>query len=204
MRKRTKTRTMGKTTGGLALALGLGAGCGNGGEPPLFKESEKPSGAMVAKVDDPASVDAYIQTSLARLAALEIFRVDGLVLKLPASATACYSLPCPGDDAAWAAYHAEQARQAPRLAQLAEVAEACSSNSGHCYTFVPSSGEEAVAALNALEIVHVGELIQVEPKNNQACYNLPCPEDKAAADAANRRRAVTAFTIAETVKAGGI
>jgi hypothetical protein len=202
----TEEETMKKTsllaTGSLAAAaFGFGTGCG-----PSDPAPQKPSGSSPAPApaaNDPVQqVDASIQQSLDRLSALQIFSVGGLVLNLPAAATACYSIPCSGDTQGWAEYHAERARQAPRLAALAAQAEDC--NSGHCYVSIPTSVDEAVSALDALQIVEVGGLIQAQPKNNPDCYNLPCPSDQAAAEAENNRRAAEAFTIATYAKIRGL
>ena len=161
-----------------------------------------PAAALGQKADDPTQVDVSIQQSLDRLRELELFSVRELVLNLPASATAFYNHPHPDDTEGWAAYHAEQARQAARLVKLADQAEDC--NSGNCYVFVPSSADQAVSALNALQIVEVSGLVQAQPKNNSECYNLPCPLDQAAADAENHQRSVMVFTIAQYAKSNGI
>jgi hypothetical protein len=149
-----------------------------------------------------AQVDASIQQSLDKLSALQIISVGGLVLNLPESARACYNLPCPGDTQAQAAYDAEKARQAPRLAALAAQAEQC--NTGNCYLSAPTSADQAVSALNALQIVQVEGLIAAQPMNNPACYNLPCGSDITAANNENTRRAAVAFTAATTLKQEGI
>jgi hypothetical protein len=149
-----------------------------------------------------ALVDASIQDSLTRINALQVFSVESLVLNLPEQARECYNLPCTGDTASWDAYHAERARQAPRLAKLADQAEAC--NSGNCYVSTPTSPDEAVQALNALQIVSVGSLIQAQPANNPECYNLPCPSDTAAAQSENDRRAQVAYTTAQYAKGEGL
>jgi hypothetical protein len=190
---------------GVALALGI-TGCGVAHNEPaasavtpapdLTQTRAAPSGPTDAQVD------ASIEDSLTRINALQLFSVEGLVLNLPAQARECYNLPCPNDAASWAAYHAERARQAPRLAKLAEQAEIC--NSGNCYISTPTSADEAVQALNALQIVTIGELIQTQPANNPECYNLPCPSDTAAAEIENNRRLQVAFTTAQYGKQNGI
>jgi len=176
---------------GVALAIGL-SGCGV--ERAASKTAE-PS-TVAPSVEQPASpthraeLEKSVQVSLDRLRELELFTVDGLVMKLPESATNCYGV-CPGHEQA---YDTELARQAKRLAAFAEQAQEC--NSGNCYLFQPESGKQALDALNALEIVTVRTLVTSEPKNNPSCYNLPCPADVEAAKAANKRREVVAFTIA--------
>jgi hypothetical protein len=142
-------------------------------------------------VDERAALNASVQQSLDRLEALNLFNVDELVMNLPASVGSCYGL-CPGDTEA---YDAELARQAGRLEELVEVAE--SVNSGHRYMFGTASAEEAVKAMNALEIIEVESLVVSEPQNNPACYNTPCASDILAAKRENERRATVAFTIAQ-------
>ena len=185
--KKQLTRT------GVALAIGL-SGCGveRGASrtaelPTVQPTAERPSAATTRE-----ALERSVQESLDRLRALDLFTVDRMVMTLPANAGQCYG-PCPGETEA---YQAELARQAQRLAAFATQAEAC--NSGQCYLVRPESGAEALAALNALEIVHVTSLVVAEPKNNPSCYNLPCSDDVAAAKTENRRREVMAFTIAST------
>ena len=48
---------------------------------------------------------------------------------------------------------------------------------------------EDLATLAALEIVQIGSFVLEEPANNASCYNLPCAEDIAAAEATNCARA---------------
>ncbi|MFT3839191.1 MAG: hypothetical protein QM723_19570 [Myxococcaceae bacterium] len=186
----------------VVLALGLG-GCGLA---PVKEEpvKEQPTatargpapvrGTAAGNTIDDAAVSASIQKSLDRLSALQLFTVEGLVMDLPANASDCYGVPCPGDTAGRAAWSEERSRQAARLEKLATQAESC--NSGNCYIFTPGSPDEALQAINGLKIVHAGSLIAAQPANNPSCYNLPCDSDRQAADAENQRRAVETFTIA--------
>jgi hypothetical protein len=186
---------------GVALALGV-TGCGlpAPGQPQAEKPAVQPvtQPAPLQPAGDFASVDASIQDSLNRLNALQLFSVEGLVLDLPQQARECYNLPCPGDTASWDAYRAERARQAPRLARLATQAEQC--NDGNCTLETPCyawlTPDQAVQALNALQIISVGSILSVQPANNPACYNLPCASDKEAADIENNRRAEAAYSTA--------
>ena len=94
-----------RTVGGIALSLGIGC-----------------AGAPATPTPTPAEVNAAIEADLARLSALDVVNAYQLVLKLPAEATACYGVPCPGSE--WqAAYDTERARQAARLDKLVAVAE---------------------------------------------------------------------------------
>ena len=198
-----KTKKMLRTGAVLALSLS-GCGVDNTVRQPRQTtspvemnskpDSEKPApdGGVVA------GLKLSVQQSLDRLNALQLFAVDGLVMNLPANATACYGVPCPGDTAGQAVYDAELARQTGRLSKLADQAESC--NSGNCYVYTPNSAEEAVQALNALEIVDVGSLVVAQPQNNPNCYNLPCEPDIQAANQENQSRATLAFTIASYAK----
>ncbi|MFO0600984.1 MAG: hypothetical protein U0228_37085 [Myxococcaceae bacterium] len=176
---------------GLALALGL-SGCGT--DHAATRAAEPPP-------QPPASRQELLQSvraSLQHLEGLQLFTVGDLVLKLPEHARDCYGVPCPGDTASQTAYDAELTRQAARLASFVKVADMC--NSGHCYLARPQSADETLAALNALEVVHVQALVTVEPKNDPSCNGLVCPEEEAAARAENERREVLALTIAHNAK----
>ncbi|MGQ0508638.1 MAG: hypothetical protein ACT4TC_25340 [Myxococcaceae bacterium] len=161
-------------------------------------DSRLESGKQAPNISDRAALNQAVQQSLDRLNALQLFSADRLVMKLPANATDCYGVPCPGDTAGQSAYDAELARQAARLSKLADQAESC--NSGNCYIFTPNSADEAVQALNSLEIVQVGSLLVAQPKNNPNCYNLPCESDIQAANEENQRRAIKTFSIAENAR----
>jgi hypothetical protein len=175
-------------TGGLAIALGLSAGCGG--------ESPKPA------TSDPAQVESSITQSLDRLRALELVDVTKLVINLPAEATACYGVPCPGST--WEQpYRDERARQSVRLQRLAEIAEATAHNA-YLTPRDPTEATAAVQALSALEIVEVGGLIEVKAANNGNCYNLPCPGDVKAADDENGLRVAKVFGIVDAAKRDGL
>ena len=174
-------------TGGLALALGLGAGCG-------FTPAPAAS--------EPSKVEASIEQSLDRLRALQTLEVGGLVMILPAEATSCYGVPCAGS--AWVQpYRDEQARQAPRLEKLAVLAEETRHNA-YLTPHDKSETAAAIEALNALQIVSVGALITVQPKNSLECYNLPCPADVQAADQENAKRVTEAFGIVDAARRTGL
>jgi len=177
-----------QATSGL-IGLAIGAGCG--GSSPGTTATE------------PASVEYVeqsIQQSLDRLEALSIVHVGRLVLDLPAEATSCYGLPCPGSEPA---YNAERARQAPRLERLAKLAEAAA---GDPYLAQHDKSEAGAAldALTALQVIQVTGLIETKPANNPSCYNLPCGSDIAAADRENAARVTQVFGIVAAAKAGGL
>ncbi len=178
---------------GVVLAIGL-SGCGveHGAA------DSRPEATRVTAVDGRVAIDRSVQQSLDRLNGLKLFTARRLVMKLPANASDCYGVPCPGNTEGQAAYDVELARQAARLSKLTDQAEAC--NSGNCYVITPDSAEQAVRALNALEIVQVGSLLVAEPQNNPSCYNLPCESDVRAANEENQRRMTQAFSLASYAK----
>ena len=131
-----------------------------------------------------------------------MFSADRLVMNLPAEATACYGVPC--DQEKWQVpIDDERARQAPRLAKLAEFTDAAARD-GNLAPRAIYDSELAVQALASLQIVEVYSLVQVQPKNNPECYNLPCPEDQAEADRVNGLHVAEAFAIAEAAKKNGL
>jgi hypothetical protein len=144
-----------------------------------------PAGAPAATPRTRDQLLAEAEAGLARLRALQVVQVYDLVLELPRAALQCYG-PC------WSTHNdvivAEYERQLPRLRKLAEVGESVLANS---YPTV-AKVEEAPAAISSLEslkVVDLGKLLTVAPKSNPSCYNLPCPEDTAAAQTENESRA---------------
>lgn len=195
----------------VALAIGL-SGCGV--EHTVAPLEQQPTGQQPSTVnpsDDKTSRDASrttldltarkkmeasVKQSLESLNALQLFVASGLVEKQPIISSNCYV--CSVDEAVQEASDAELIRQEARLAKLLEQALEC--NSGNCYLFRPNSADEAVQALNALEIVKVESLVVAQPKNNPECYNLPCPSDIEAAKSENEHRALITNTIATYAK----
>lgn len=166
------------------LALGLAsAGCA--------------AGPLTPEPPTPAELEAGIAADLDALRALDVVEVGGLVMRLPTEATACYGLPC--NDADRARWTAERQAQAARLAELAAQATDAAEDAAATAP-PPAEVEAAVAALRDLQIVEVGALIHAEPASQPECYNLPCPSDVAAAEAANARRAAAVVAIAARVR----
>jgi hypothetical protein len=198
------------------LVLGLGAaGCGVGAplpgpapdpEPssatpaappaaaatPVSAETPAPAGTTPpAATPAPAprtraELEADAEAGLARLRALEVVQVNTLVLDLPAAARQCYGLCWDRPE-----YHdmivAEYERQLPRLNKLAEIGEGVPEHSYPTVSAVERAAP-AVAALESLEIVDLGGLLTVAPRNNPNCYNLPCQDDVTAARTENESR----------------
>ena len=169
---------------GALLALGLAsAGCA--------------AGPLTTEAPAPADLEASITADLDALRALDVVEVGGLIMRLPAEATACYGVPC--NDADRARWTAERQTQAKRLADLVEHAVAATDDVG-ATTPPPAEVDLALTALHGLQIVDVGDLIRTEPANNPECYNLPCASDRAAADLANAHRAAEAVAIAASMR----
>ncbi|MDD9946372.1 MAG: hypothetical protein OXU20_35330 [Myxococcales bacterium] len=137
---------------------------------------------------DPTEVErattmAAVEENLARLRSLNLFEVGGLVATVPGEAYSCaYNQPCPGDEADTA-----RAVQSARLAELVVAGEEVQSMTG--LDTPDRTPQEHLQALQRLSIVRIGALVIDEPATSGFCYNLPCPEDKAEAEAKNARRA---------------
>jgi hypothetical protein len=133
-----------------------------------------------------------IDANLERLDALEVFEVGELIIDVPAGAYNCYG-PCPGFETAEADAEVESAL---RLAAMADAAEASVID----WT-IPNMCESEVIeanleALEALDIVDVGDLLVAEPVASAHCYdgNPPaeggvCPKDISDAEAETCHRA---------------
>jgi hypothetical protein len=141
-----------------------------------------------------------IAHSLEQLRALKLVDVGRLLMQLPAEATACYGLPCPGWESR---VQEERARQAPRLAGLTEIA----GTMARAEDLPPRPVSEAAAAaqaLSGLEIVQVNALILTQPVITRACYNGPCRADIEAAEQENGRRVAAAFAVVERARRSGL
>jgi hypothetical protein len=133
-----------------------------------------------------AELEAEAEAGLARLRALEVVEVRGLVLDLPAAASQCYGL-CWNDATYGPAIVAEYQRQLPRLSKLADIGERVLTNS-YPTTDKVEDAPPAIAWLEKLEIVELGQLLTVEPAKNPSCYSLPCQSDIDKARATNEAR----------------
>lgn len=155
--------------------------------------------AQVAAPATSAELEAQIETDLASLRSLEAFEVGRLVMHLPEQATACYGLPCNDQDRAL--WDSERQAQGERLHDL--VARALPAAS-HVAGTAPDEAtvSAALESLRSLEIVEVGALVQTTPANSPECYNLPCPADRAAADAANARAEAVVVAIDVAARQG--
>jgi hypothetical protein len=166
----------------LAPALGaLLLGCGATTTDSELPEPEPDPAPQPADEINAENRDEILAESLETLRALEVFEVGELITGLPENAFHCYGL-CPEFEEP---YHAAIARVAAFAAAAAE-AVATPSEDAAC----PMQSVEAnLSELSSLEIVDVGAFLAAEPANNPSCYNLPCGEDIAAAEATNCDRA---------------
>jgi hypothetical protein len=136
----------------------------------------------------PAELAADVHADLAALQSLQVVQVNEVVLLNAPEAYNCYGTPpCPGSETD-PAVAAELARQAPRLARLTDIAEGLAGAS-EVAPADPASVAGDLYVLRELRIVDIGDLLTVSPASSPNCYNLPCPEDVAAADTENQRRA---------------
>ena len=176
----------------LVLALGLG-GC---------TTTEQTTPPIDEPDPDYAETHQAIAEDLTRLRELDVFVVGHIIRDLPAEATGCYfddigGLPCPGwEDEVVAA----DTKLRPRLHDLVTTSIAAAASSDPTFVMNEDRVAADLAALRALEIVEVGELITTVAQNNPNCYNLPCPEDEEAAREANRLRAAKLASITTAVK----
>ncbi|MEO7329382.1 MAG: hypothetical protein ABI193_12435 [Minicystis sp.] len=153
--------------------------------------TETPAPAKV----DPAAALAHVDQNLARLAALQVFTVGTLIVDLPEEATNCYG-PCPGSEGV---IQKAKEQAAVRLEKLTAVAEAAADKPAQA-SCDKAAIDTNLAALADLRIVGVEGLIEVQPKNNPQCYNLPCQADIAAAKAATCEHATDLGAIVQAAK----
>jgi hypothetical protein len=182
---------------GLALAGGCdsGGGGGGGGGGSNTASTGQPPAAdpTYATPAEAAAVVADLRDDMQRLQNLKVVEVFTLDVAIPEAANCYGGAPCDGFESN-AAVTAEYARQAPRLAQLTQLAETLAGSSE-----LPTADPDVtadIAALNGLKIVDFGALVKVEPASSPNCYNLPCPEDVASANAANQHHADVVHSLA--------
>jgi hypothetical protein len=158
----------------------------------LQEPAEDPTAMTSAVIGERSAED---QAHLDQLAALEVFTVGNMLARYPMGALNCYGV-CPQFEAEIAQANVQASE---RLAALAEhSAAAIQANAtvdpGVCE---PEAIEANLAALRALEVVEVGEFLALVPNNNPNCYNVPCPEDEAAAQQGTCERAATLARIVD-------
>ena len=130
-----------------------------------------------------------VSEDLAALDALQLVEVRGLVVDQPCS----IYVACPDDEQRMARY----VEQAERLHALVDLAEDDVDELGPCYTTASDIVERSVAAIEALQIVDLGELLLEEAAPEPNCYNLPCADELARVDEINERRALILYHLAE-------
>lgn len=129
---------------------------------------------------DPAQAVARIDQNLETLRALELFEVGELMVMSPTSGGTCYGVPCPDE------VDAVRERLAGELDRLVALSVDLPASAASCdRELVARDAEAHLQTLARLHVVEIGAFLAVAPANNALCYNLPCQEDVAAADAAN-------------------
>lgn len=144
-------------------------------DPPISEDPKDPP-----VTDDPEGAVARIDDNLERLQALELFEVGELMVMSPTAGGSCYGIPCPDE------VEAVRAQLAEDLERLAALGENLKPGSESCDPALTADDAEAhLETLRNLHVVGVGNFLEVAPANNPMCYNLPCQEDIAQAEAAN-------------------
>jgi hypothetical protein len=175
----------------VAIWVGVGGlvGCGaSPSTPPATPLPTEPPTATAATATpaDPATPktskqEQFEADNLARLRALQVFTVGQLIQGQPAETFSCYG-PC---------------SRLGKLVVAAENAVTMPAPAGACEK---GAIDANLAALEALQILHVEGLIVEKPKNSTSCYNNPCPGDVAAARDVTCTRAGKLANIAAAVK----
>jgi hypothetical protein len=203
--KRSRFETLARR---LVLVLGLGAaaaGCGDGDAPmaPAGTPPAAVSGEPVAPAAPPGEptlpeLQVVAEADLARLRALDVVDVGGLVLDFPAEAVACYG-PCPGFEAIVGdAYR----RQAPRLAHLTDLIEE-ETRRPTAAAPEPDVTAADLEALRSLAIVDVRGLVRARPVTTTPCDGA-CEEAVARAVGEKARRAGVLHRTVATARARGL
>jgi hypothetical protein len=138
-----------------------------------------------------------VQVDLDILSEVSVFEVGELVIAQNMVPGNCYGGVCENDDDRERNY----IDQADRLHALVDLAtDDPETTVTPCYTTVddPNIIASNLQAVDDLEIVDVGEFLEQEVEPSASCYNLPCPDDIAAADAENYRRAQVLHHMAES------
>jgi hypothetical protein len=137
---------------------------------------------------------APVDPNLTALRELRIFEVEGVIEEIPEGAN-CSGNPCPGHEGEFA-----EAKRSAAL-RLADFTSKALLAAAHPVSdaYAPQTGPVAegnLTSLKSLQIVALGGLILEQPKNNAKCFDLPCDEDRRAADEINRDRACRLASIA--------
>jgi hypothetical protein len=184
----------------IAITLGALAGCAAKVEPgpepaPTAAPTTEPTAAPTGTNEGSTAAAAQVDENIGRLHALAVFEVGALIVDAPEGAYSCYGV-CPQfkDEVA-----AAEAKSAARLDRLVAAATSAKPDPS------PAACERAaidrnLAALRDLKIVQVLALVEEKPKSSPQCYNNPCAEDIAAAQAKTCERAGRLAGIAAAAK----
>jgi|GEM_PF-3161326 len=184
----------------IAGALSFSA-CADVGPQLVSAETEEPPGTTQPKEPATATIDvtarrAQIDANLAQLASLEIFEVGQLLTDTDRTGGNCYGFACPDQREATEIRLAADLNRLVGLSHdLAPATSACSART------VDAKTASHLAVLDSLNIIDIGAFLKAEPANNPMCYNLPCAEDTAAAEATSCEKAALLETLAERAAA---
>jgi hypothetical protein len=168
----------------LVYALALIAGCA---QTPDDRDPNDPQ----LPIDVPTCPTDAVDDNLARINALEVVEVSGMIVQYPEGSMNCYGI-CPGFEDEVAEAECDAAEKVAAIAIVAEAADV-----EPVENFDSEVVDADLARLAALEVVDVERFVEAIPENNPECYNMPCQEDIEAADLANRERQATLRAIVE-------
>jgi len=137
---------------------------------------------------------AQMNADLDALADLEIFEVSEMVITSDMMPGICYG-PCSDDDERKQRF----IDQAQRLHDLVELADddLDTLGSGPEDAGEPEIIEDSLDAIDALDILVVGDFLEEEAESSPYCYNLPCPEEIERVEALNEARAQSLWHLAD-------
>jgi len=130
---------------------------------------------------------------LAALADLDVMSDVTLLSNQADAAFNCYG-PCPDADQEVAAFVAQVERLHVLTARAVDAAEQAAPD-----TCPVDAVDDNLAALRALDVIEMSGFLAVEAETSPYCYNLPCPEQQAAADAETCTRAAQLDAITAAV-----
>jgi hypothetical protein len=185
-------------TGLLAACAGRPAGVAEPGVHPESVVGEPhpgPDAPELEPEDAYESARARVAVDLEALEALQLVEVEDIALTDAMKPGNCYGV-CPDDEARMARY----VEQAERLHALVDLAHDDVDAFGPCYTRASDIVDQSVAAIEALAIVELGDLVLEEAAPDPNCYNLPCGDELARVEEINERRALTLFHLAERAR----
>lgn len=160
---------------------------------PTPQPTPQPDDRAVVPVSalDPAARAARNDENLAKLASLNLFEVGKLLTDTEGASGSCYGVPCPEEREATELLLATKLDTLVALSHdLTPAPSACSPRT------VDAKTASHLGVLDQLNVIEIGAFLKAEPANNPMCYNYPCAEDIAAAEASNCDKAGRLETLA--------